>query len=300
MRLMTFVWTALLLLLTQGTASADQEQRARDLLQRAVDYYRVQGDTAFAAFSRQGEFIDGEHYVFVVDTSGTMLASGGTSAAWIGRDVTEALEPEVRNGFRQALAGAEAAGAPRPIDAILGGHDHELAHAMDPTGVRVPLLLPVAGGVRVALALPVGAGVRDAETVGVALVVGAALLEGVPVAVTELVPVSVDGGVLLGLEKNRRERVMLPVGDGVPGGVGGDDSDGEAVQVALPVGVPVPGGVGVGERQHHVRLYRQRVSIWQPGGVNLDVVIDVAVRDGLGIDVAIGVSLSVSVDVGER
>lgn len=107
MRLMTFVWTALLLLLNQGTASADQEQRARDLLQRAVDYYRVQGDTAFAAFSRQGEFIDGEHYVFVVDTSGTMLASGGTSAAWIGRDVTEALEPEVRNGFRQALAGAE-------------------------------------------------------------------------------------------------------------------------------------------------------------------------------------------------
>lgn len=107
MRLMTFLCSALLLLLSHGSASADQEQRARDLLQRAVDYYRVQGDIAFAAFSRQGEFIDDEHYVFVVDTSGTMLASGGTSAAWIGRDVTEALEPEVRNGFRQALAGAE-------------------------------------------------------------------------------------------------------------------------------------------------------------------------------------------------
>ncbi|MFP6850409.1 MAG: cache domain-containing protein [Pseudomonas sp.] len=107
MRLMMFLCSALLLLLTHGSASADQEQRARDLLQRAVDYYRVQGDIAFAAFSRQGEFIDDEHYVFVVDTSGTMLASGGTSAAWIGRDVTEAFEPEVRNGFRQALAGAE-------------------------------------------------------------------------------------------------------------------------------------------------------------------------------------------------
>lgn len=107
MRLMTFLCSALLLLLSHGSASADQEQRARDLLQRAVDYYRVQGDIAFAAFSRQGEFIDDEHYVFVVDTSGTMLASGGTSATWIGRDVTEALEPEVRNGFRQALAGAE-------------------------------------------------------------------------------------------------------------------------------------------------------------------------------------------------
>lgn len=106
MRLMTFLCSALLLL-SHGSASADEEQRARNLLQRAVDYYRVQGDTAFAAFSRQGEFIDDEHYVFVVDTNGTMLASGGTSASWIGRDVTEAFEPEVRDGFRQALAGAE-------------------------------------------------------------------------------------------------------------------------------------------------------------------------------------------------
>lgn len=106
MRLVTFFCSALLLL-SQGSASADEEQRARDLLQRAVDYYRAQGDVAFAAFSRQGEFVNDEHYVFVVDTSGIMLASGSTSAAWIGRDVTEAFEPEVRNGFRQALAGSE-------------------------------------------------------------------------------------------------------------------------------------------------------------------------------------------------
>lgn len=106
MRLITWLCSAVLLL-SVASANADEEQRARDLLQRAVDYYRVQGDTAFAAFSRQGEFIDDEHYVFVVDTNGTMLASGGTSAAWIGRDVTEAFEPEVRDGFRQALAGAE-------------------------------------------------------------------------------------------------------------------------------------------------------------------------------------------------
>src|SRR3990167_4229748 len=106
MRLMTFVWSAVLLLI-HGAASADQEQRARDLLQRAVDYYRVQGDTAFAAFSRQGEFIDGEHYVFVVDTSGTMLASGGSSAVLIGRDVSAVLEPELRTAFAQGLASAE-------------------------------------------------------------------------------------------------------------------------------------------------------------------------------------------------
>lgn len=107
MRLIALLWGALALLTTAATVHADEEQRARELLQRAVDYYQVQGDAAFAAFSRQGEFIDGEHYVFVVDTHGTMLASGGTSAVLIGRDVTEALEPELRDGFRQALEGAE-------------------------------------------------------------------------------------------------------------------------------------------------------------------------------------------------
>ncbi|MCV0280488.1 cache domain-containing protein [Pseudomonas aeruginosa] len=98
---------ALALLLVNVAAQADEEARARQLLQRAVDYYQVQGDAAFAAFSRQGEFIDGEHYVFVVDTQGTMLASGGTSAVLIGRDVSQALEPELREAFRQALEGGD-------------------------------------------------------------------------------------------------------------------------------------------------------------------------------------------------
>jgi hypothetical protein len=98
---------AFALLLVNAVAQADEEARARQLLQRAVDYYQVQGDAAFAAFSRQGEFIDGEHYVFVVDTQGTMLASGGTSAVLIGRDVSLALEPELREAFRQALEGGD-------------------------------------------------------------------------------------------------------------------------------------------------------------------------------------------------
>lgn len=106
MRFNTLLWAAFALL-TATTTQADEEQRARQLLARAVDYYQVQGDAAFAAFSRQGEFIDGEHYVFVIDSHGTMLASGGTSAVLIGRDVSAALEPELRAGFRQALQGAE-------------------------------------------------------------------------------------------------------------------------------------------------------------------------------------------------
>lgn len=107
MHLIPLLWSALALMSAIGTAQADDDQRARQLLQRAVDYYQAEGDAAFAAFSRQGEFIDGEHYVFVVDTRGAMLASGGTSAVLIGRDVSEALEPELRDGFRQALEGAE-------------------------------------------------------------------------------------------------------------------------------------------------------------------------------------------------
>lgn len=100
----------LLVLGTVGSASAAsdrQEANAQALLHNAVEYYRVQGDAAFAAFSRQGEFIDGEHYVFVIDNTGTMLASGGTSAVLIGRNVLKTLEPELRDALTQALSGAD-------------------------------------------------------------------------------------------------------------------------------------------------------------------------------------------------
>lgn len=90
----------------QAQDATDGEQ-ARRLLQNAVEYYRMQGDAALAAFSRQGEFIDGEHYVFVVDTQGVMLASGGTSAVLIGRNVSSVLEPELRKAFSEALASEE-------------------------------------------------------------------------------------------------------------------------------------------------------------------------------------------------
>ena len=89
-----------------STVSSD-DQQAQQLLNNAVEYYRIQGDSALAAFSRQGEFIDGEHYVFVVDTHGTMLASGGASAVLIGRDVSKVLEPELRAAFAQALKSPE-------------------------------------------------------------------------------------------------------------------------------------------------------------------------------------------------
>lgn len=70
------------------TQSNNDMKRAQALLSRAVDYYKGNKDRAFAAFMRAGEFIDGELYVYVVGTNGRMLASGGSSSALIGRDIS--------------------------------------------------------------------------------------------------------------------------------------------------------------------------------------------------------------------
>ncbi|PHX45567.1 calcium channel protein [Pseudomonas sp. NZIPFR-PS5] len=95
-----------------GWAAGDEVQEAeaaKGLLEKAVARYRVQGDKALAEFSRQGEFVDGERYVFVTDTKGIMLASGGPSVALIGRDVSSVLDPELQKNFKQVLQTPESA-----------------------------------------------------------------------------------------------------------------------------------------------------------------------------------------------
>ncbi|WQG58558.1 cache domain-containing protein [Pseudomonas sp. RTB3] len=86
-----------------ATAQEEDAEAAKALLQKAVAYYQSNGDKALAAFSRQGEFVDHDRYVFVVDTKGVLLASGGPSSALIGRDVSEVLGPELRQSFKDAL-----------------------------------------------------------------------------------------------------------------------------------------------------------------------------------------------------
>jgi hypothetical protein len=86
-----------------ATAAKDDGQAARALLEKALAYYHDNGDKAFAAFSRQGEFVDKDRYVFVVDTNGVMLASGGPSSALIGRDVSDTLPPDLQKAFKDAL-----------------------------------------------------------------------------------------------------------------------------------------------------------------------------------------------------
>ena len=93
-----------------ATQAVDEEQAARGLLEKARAYYQQQGDKAFAAFSRQGEFVDKDRYVFVVDTQGVMLASGGPSSALIGRDVSEVLGPDLQKAFKDVLKTPESSG----------------------------------------------------------------------------------------------------------------------------------------------------------------------------------------------
>ncbi|PSL94532.1 cache domain-containing protein [Pseudomonas sp. R9.37] len=105
--------TWLLLLCCSQVHAATQEEdahAAKALLTKALAYYQSNGDKAFAAFSRQGEFVDHDRYVFVVDTQGVLLASGGPSSALIGRDVSELLGPDLQASFKKALAVPEGQG----------------------------------------------------------------------------------------------------------------------------------------------------------------------------------------------
>lgn len=90
-------------------AAAKDAQRAQELLAKAVTAYRQQGDKAFAAFNAPGEFVDGELYVWVLSTDGVMLASGGSSSALIGRNVTNMRDASGAPFFAEMLEKAKTA-----------------------------------------------------------------------------------------------------------------------------------------------------------------------------------------------
>ncbi|WP_223434389.1 MULTISPECIES: cache domain-containing protein [unclassified Pseudomonas] len=79
-------------------------QRANALLVKAVAEYKAKGDTALAEFSRQGAYVDGELYIYVVDTSGVMLASGGPSVSLVGKPVVSVLDDDLKVAFQQAIS----------------------------------------------------------------------------------------------------------------------------------------------------------------------------------------------------
>lgn len=85
-------------------AYGGETQRATALLAKAVADYRARGDTALAEFSRQGAYVDGELYIYVVDTAGVMLASGGPSASLVGKPVVSVLDDDLKVAFEHAIA----------------------------------------------------------------------------------------------------------------------------------------------------------------------------------------------------
>lgn len=86
-------------------------KRAKELLERAVSYYQEKHDMALAAFTRQSEFTQEDLYVYVINTKGVMLASGGSSAALIGRDVSAMRDAEGKLFFQEILNTAKSNGS---------------------------------------------------------------------------------------------------------------------------------------------------------------------------------------------
>ncbi len=86
------------------------EREARELLESAVAYYREHRTQALPVFSRQGAFVRGSHYVYVLDVNGVMLASGGPSASLIGSNLLAQLPSDLKKSFTEALEVQEGQG----------------------------------------------------------------------------------------------------------------------------------------------------------------------------------------------
>ncbi|SEJ64556.1 cytochrome c [Pseudomonas linyingensis] len=93
----------------ESSRYAADEQAARDLLAKAVAFYREEGDKALAVFSRKGPFTVGNLYVFVVDAQGTLVASGGPSLMLVGQDIGVAVGDEARARLMRLSEGGKEA-----------------------------------------------------------------------------------------------------------------------------------------------------------------------------------------------
>ncbi|AWI74239.1 hypothetical protein CEW83_02555 [Parazoarcus communis] len=92
------------------TETSSDAVRAQALLARAVSRIKEVGDRALAEFGRQGEFTDKELYVYVLDTNGTMLTSGGSSATLIGRNLSQMRDVTGKPFFAEILDKARTVG----------------------------------------------------------------------------------------------------------------------------------------------------------------------------------------------
>lgn len=116
MNLVRLVLTACLIAMTiaatvargaDGTSLSDAA-RVEDLLDRAVTRYQKDGELAFGAFSRQGEFVSDELYIYILGMDGVMQISGGPSSVLVGRDVRDLRDAEGKAFIREILEVAKA------------------------------------------------------------------------------------------------------------------------------------------------------------------------------------------------
>lgn len=94
-----------------GSQENKEAVRAQEMLDRAVAHYMKDGKQALAAFSRAGEFLDGELYVYVIDNKGLMLASGGPSVTLVGRNILELKDTEGKAFIREMVDLAKTKGS---------------------------------------------------------------------------------------------------------------------------------------------------------------------------------------------
>ncbi|NMG44533.1 hypothetical protein GPA22_12415 [Aromatoleum toluvorans] len=127
MKLASVASLCTLVMLTQPVFAADpapanplgglvlraDENRSVQLLDKAVERFRKVGDAAFDEFNRAPRFRDRELYVYALATDGTMLASGGSSVALVGRNVATMQDAAGKPFFREMLDTAAKAGEGR-------------------------------------------------------------------------------------------------------------------------------------------------------------------------------------------
>lgn len=88
---------------TNETISAEDAKAAQFLLQRAVALYKEIKDLALEHFGPHGEFVSDELYVYVVSTSGVLLASGGPSSPYIGGNIKDQQDAVGKLFIREML-----------------------------------------------------------------------------------------------------------------------------------------------------------------------------------------------------
>ncbi|NMG31190.1 cache domain-containing protein [Aromatoleum evansii] len=96
-----------------GLVQRADENRSMRLLNKAVARFREAGDAAFDEFNNAPQFKDRELYVYVLGMDGTMLASGGSSVALVGRNVATMQDAAGKPFFREMLDTAAKSGEGR-------------------------------------------------------------------------------------------------------------------------------------------------------------------------------------------